>query len=737
MLHAKLLAGAILCHTFIAICAGVVRMHRIEKGDEWSYFDCYYFSFVTFSSIGFGDFAVGPSDNTTRSLLMLLLQAVFIYAGMAFFNSFAGVSGEWSEASYLALPACRTHLLSCKARAESKSSEQSVPVKEDEENAKQTADAVAEEMGDGEEKRGRNRMQMYKVVLQNAASATRSTSWLVLYIIMILAGGYTFVNIEAVTEATEAQALRDKENSIRVLAGMPPKGVFAAAEAASGEDIVASLDSGGRRLLSPTAQRLVRDARRAPHERMLSSALGAQTAESVRAELVAVSEMSEADQAAAVEKIVESYTEVVDHEQGCDQYADLTKFMLDNCKSQPPDPVSLNWSFNGAIFFMLTVMTTIGYGTFAPETAAGKFVVISIGYISLIVFGIHLGAIGAEIEALVEWEAKMILAGITWLEKKIADRYGKAPDLDGSKSGQGLLHCKMAAATFSLHCYLAISGAVAYLVKYLQDDAWEYGACYYFAFASFSTIGFGDFAIGPRSGEFYQLIILLVQAPILFLGLATFNTFASVGGDWVKEAVPSLPLVLGFGCALGIFFVFLISLPSSVAFSLGLGIALVTSFPRLCCMSRSPARVLPATTPEPAQPVRPEPSASPEVSEDEQLMAVEPFQAPTETDAAKYEPASPSLLPIDEKQPTDEKQLTEQKQPMSLRLRRGFTLGRAVLYRLAKQTLAGYLIMVLGGLLLYAAESQTEMDNACSARAEENLKRAAMRLLPMVDEVCP
>ena len=65
MLHAKLLAGAILCHTFIAICAGVVRMHRIENGDEWSYFDCYYFSFVTFSSIGFGDFALGPSDNTT------------------------------------------------------------------------------------------------------------------------------------------------------------------------------------------------------------------------------------------------------------------------------------------------------------------------------------------------------------------------------------------------------------------------------------------------------------------------------------------------------------------------------------------------------------------------------------------------------------------------------------------------------------------------------------------------
>ena len=69
-------------------------------------------------------------------------------------------------------------------------------------------------------------------------------------------------------------------------------------------------------------------------------------------------------------------------------------------------------------------------------------------------------------------------------------------------------------------------------------------------------------------------------------------------------------------------------------------------------------------------------------------------------------------------------------------LQRGFKLVYGVLYRLMKQTVAGYAIMIIGGILLYAAEATVEKDSACSARAEENLKRAAMRLLPLVDEIC-
>jgi hypothetical protein len=67
---------------------------------------------------------------------------------------------------------------------------------------------------------------------------------------------------------------------------------------------------------------------------------------------------------------------------------------------------------------------------------------------------------------------------------------------------------------------------------------------------------------------------------------------------------------------------------------------------------------------------------------------------------------------------------------------RGCKIGCAVLFRLFKQTVAGYIIMIIGGILLYAVEAQVEKDAACASRAAENARRLAMRLLPMVDDVC-
>ena len=717
ILNAKLVVAMLYCHGFIAITAAIVyqQVPLIYMGDQWSYFDCYYFSFVSFSSIGFGDFAVGPPDNSWASSFMLLVQAYIIYLGMAFFNSFAAVSAEWAGAQYLALSARRMRLPCVKRHDEevkeaaeeateataAKAGEETVEAKETE----ATADGA-----DG----GNVSTRRKQGILGNAASAIRPAirpiGLVAMYLTLLIAGGYTFVNIEAEMESAEAQSLRKQENSIRLLAGMPLKGVFAQPEVASGETTTGSDVSGGRRLLSHAARRL-------------------QSEEDVRAQLLAVSEMGEKEQSAAVEEIVQKFTSVVDHEQGCDKYADLTKFMLNNCKQSPPDPVSLKWSFNGAVFFMMTVMTTIGYGTFAPATVAGKFVVISIGYMSLVVFGIHLGEIGAEIETLVEWQAKMMLSCISWIEMKLLKRCGGAPDLDGSNSGQGLTHCKMIAATCTLHLSFMITGVIAYFAAaYFNGDAWEYDACYYYAFASFSTVGFGDYAIEPSDDSFLHFFLLLLQAPIIFLGLASFNTFASIGGDYIKETVPSLPWVLGFGCAFGLFLVVAIDLESAVALSLGIGLAMLVAFPKMCCVAS--ARVAPA------MPTR----TMVEMDESEENQRGADVIAAV-TDTVEAAAASPPRQATDKKlwqnsalMPTADVPATMSLKPNWVQC--GVKLVYGVLYRLMKQTLAGYAIMLLGGLLLYAAESQVEKDTACSARAEENIKRAAMRLLPMVDHDC-
>jgi len=254
----------------------------------------------------------------------------------------------------------------------------------------------------------------------------------------------------------------------------------------------------------------------------------------VREELHAIGGLSDDQQAQsdAVELIVSKFVKVVEHEQGCDMLADFARAQIDSCKSRPPDPVNLNWHFTGAAFFMMTVMSTIGYGTFAPSTDLGKWLVVTLGMVSMILFGVCLSVIGSAIDSLVELGAGKLLARI---DQCIARWYVARPDATVKEPDGWLIHAKMLVALLVLHSVVALAAAFAYIASpSLNGSQWEYGRCYYFAFVTFSTIGFGDYAIGPTEDSASQLLILLLQALVIFLGLATFNTYASICSDWLK-----------------------------------------------------------------------------------------------------------------------------------------------------------------------------------------------------------
>ena len=59
-----------------------------------------------------------------------------------------------------------------------------------------------------------------------------------------------------------------------------------------------------------------------------------------------------------------------------------------------------------------------------------------------------------------------------------------------------------------------------------------------------------------------------------------------------------------------------------------------------------------------------------------------------------------------------------------------------LLFRVLRAILCAYVILLVGALLLYWAESQNEINHACASRAEENLARVSMRLPPKLDDVC-
>ena len=70
------------------------------------------------------------------------------------------------------------------------------------------------------------------------------------------------------------------------------------------------------------------------------------------------------------------------------------------------DDFSLNWDFPSAVFFVITIVTTIGYGTFAPATRGGKAFTVIFAFIGIAFFGMVVGMVGSTVLHLIQKTAK-------------------------------------------------------------------------------------------------------------------------------------------------------------------------------------------------------------------------------------------------------------------------------------------------------------------------------------------
>lgn len=188
------------------------------------------------------------------------------------------------------------------------------------------------------------------------------------------------------------------------------------------------------------------------------------------------------------------------------------------------DPPS--WTSAGALFFVFTVVTTIGYGTFSPTTRAGKYFVVYYGYAGMAVGGIFLGMYGDALGALTSK-----LAPLGWLGGgRLRPRLGK-PEL---------LMRKAALSALLLFPYMLLASSFA-----TDKCAVDPDDGFYYAFQTFSTIGFGDLTCGVESygGTVLQLALILP-------GLLLFNIFMDDAGNlvrWILDA--AIEALTGGSCS--------------------------------------------------------------------------------------------------------------------------------------------------------------------------------------------
>ncbi|XP_078359128.1 two pore potassium channel protein sup-9-like [Oculina patagonica] len=131
------------------------------------------------------------------------------------------------------------------------------------------------------------------------------------------------------------------------------------------------------------------------------------------------------------------------------------------------------WTFFTAYEFVMSAVTTIGYGYITPQTSAGQILCIVVSLFGIPITLLTLKSIGELI-------ARKVNGIVTKFEKKVLKRV--EPKQVKTKS-----------AVILVTSMVVLMTETGYLISYLED--WTFIEAVYFWFITFSTIGFGDYFV--------------------------------------------------------------------------------------------------------------------------------------------------------------------------------------------------------------------------------------------------
>mmetsp|Transcript_8712 Transcript_8712/g.21026 ORF Transcript_8712/g.21026 Transcript_8712/m.21026 type:complete len:371 (+) Transcript_8712:259-1371(+) len=146
-------------------------------------------------------------------------------------------------------------------------------------------------------------------------------------------------------------------------------------------------------------------------------------------------------------------------------------------RATAPEDDRVSWSFMGAVYFCVTVVTTIGYGTYTPETEAGKGFLLFYALVGIPAFIVMLTIM-----------SETLLSPINMLIKQTVVLLVKQRWLRSTSSVSVSSVAIVLLATFTTLFVLLWSCAFA------AYNEWPYLDAVYFALVTVTTIGFGDFS---------------------------------------------------------------------------------------------------------------------------------------------------------------------------------------------------------------------------------------------------
>ncbi|CAB3399636.1 unnamed protein product [Caenorhabditis bovis] len=189
-----------------------------------------------------------------------------------------------------------------------------------------------------------------------------------------------------------------------------------------------------------------------------------------------------------------------------------------------PDPEKdVHWTFLGALFYCMTVYTTIGYGNIVPITTAGRILTILYAFIGIPLTVICLFCLGSLFAKGCKFLWKLFLRStrvvskdlerkITEVAENIEDGANIANQHPEENGDDDLLSFPISGLMFITVIWILFCAIV---FTFLEN--WDFGTSMYFTLISFTTIGFGD--ILPTDYDY-----MIVVGIFLLIGLSLVST---------------------------------------------------------------------------------------------------------------------------------------------------------------------------------------------------------------------
>ncbi|KAJ8919599.1 hypothetical protein NQ315_002221 [Exocentrus adspersus] len=163
-----------------------------------------------------------------------------------------------------------------------------------------------------------------------------------------------------------------------------------------------------------------------------------------------------------------------------------------NMSEEPPD---YKWNFYNSVFFVITVVSTIGYGNLAPTTMFTRIFMIFYALIGIPMNGIVMVTLG-------EYFGKSF--------KKLYRRW-KNTKIERSSAKLGLIGQIILYSVPGFTFFIFLPSTIMSVF-----EGWTYEEAVYYCFVSLTTIGFGDFIAGTNNPHdfgsgaygFYKVFLL-------------------------------------------------------------------------------------------------------------------------------------------------------------------------------------------------------------------------------------